>query len=129
MNPTAWMWVHFQKSHFGFDIEDGVIVTAPPEAKWAIGEEAYGVMEFYEKNGGEVAFGEIAYVYRITTPKRVFAIRAVNGRVASAAPCAKWANRRKLSDVFAYYKYLYGARNLEVIYKREDDILVDWLPL
>lgn len=47
-----YVWVSMDYATFGLGIEDGVVVEAPPIAKWTVGKDEKVVAAFYRKKSG-----------------------------------------------------------------------------
>lgn len=57
MTTTAtkrWIWVSLPYATFGIAVADGVVVEAPPIAKWAVGRDERGVAGYYRRRGAKI---------------------------------------------------------------------------
>jgi len=50
-----WVLVLLPHSNFGFRVEKGVVVEAPPLADWALGMSAVRVLSYYLARGAKFA--------------------------------------------------------------------------
>lgn len=51
---TRWIRIHLPYATFGIAVRDGVVVDAPPIARWAIGRDERGVAAYYRRRKAEI---------------------------------------------------------------------------
>ncbi len=49
-----WIWISLSYATFGIAVADGVVVDAPPIAKWALGRDEREVAGYYRRRGAQI---------------------------------------------------------------------------
>jgi len=49
-----WIWVSLPYATFGVAVAEGVVVEAPPIAKWALGRDERKVVGYFRRRGAEM---------------------------------------------------------------------------
>lgn len=49
-----WIWVSLPYATFGLAVQDGVVVDAPPIARWTIGRDERGVAGYYRRRQAKI---------------------------------------------------------------------------
>lgn len=50
-----WIWVSLRHATFGLAVRDGVVVDAPPIARWTLGKDERRVADYYRRRGAAFA--------------------------------------------------------------------------
>lgn len=49
-----WIWISLPYATFGIAVADGVVVDAPPIAKWALGRDEREVAAYFRRRGARI---------------------------------------------------------------------------
>ena len=54
--PTTIVWINLSYATFGLVVRNGIVIQAPPIARWTIGKSSYSVTNYYNNKGAKIEY-------------------------------------------------------------------------